>query len=154
MIDAVARYLIGALIGAALGALLVWKWAAADAERTLINWERAALNQRAAELQRIHKINQETLNGLDRDRARLRARLAAGWRPTIPAASGVPADGIPGTSGEPAAPVAAGLPAAAGDAAAELATCRVERAQLIADGQETVLRCRALMGWVADVARN
>ena len=154
MKDALMRYAIGALLGFAFGALTLWQWAHRNVDRVLDDWDRAVQIQIDAERKRTQRIYKETIDGLTADRDQLRRRLASGWKPAIPTAPTLPASGVPDAApGTHAAP-AAGLPGAAGDAAGRLATCQAERERLIADGQETVLRCQALMGWVERVGSD
>lgn len=141
MTESLARYSIGLAIGIALGAIGTWKMAHDSADRVLSDWERAVEAQRAAEKKRTDAINRETIHGLTNAYASLRARMDAGWRPTIPAASSVSPGGVSQTPAGTDETATAELPAPAGN-----------EARLIEDGQATVLQCQALQEWVEKVS--
>lgn len=148
MRDEPTRYLIGCFLGAAIGALAVWQWAHDDADRVLRDWEAAAVAQQAAEKKRTDKITEDIRNGHAHAVADLRRRLAAGWRPTITAAAGVPAGRIPGATGGTDEGTADHVPDPSG-----LEACSAERARLIGDGAETTLQLLSLQAWVLGVGR-
>jgi hypothetical protein len=152
--DEFIRYFVGVVLGALIGALLVWRIAHDDADKTLADWESAVHAQKEAEVRRVNEINRRVVDGLDRDRTELRRRLAAGWKPTIPAAPGVPAGRVSNATCGTDETTPAGIPDTGGNEAVELAICEGERERLIQDGQETVLICNRVMGWIEDVARS
>jgi hypothetical protein len=155
ILDTSARYLIGCLLGAAIGALAVWQWAHDDADRVLRDWEAAATNQQAAERKRADAINRRVQDGHTRDLTELRRRLLAGWRPAIPAAAPVPAGDLPNAAAGSDAGAAEHLPSAGRSAAeVELATCTAERARLIGDGAETTLQLLSLQRWIRAVGSD
>lgn len=150
MRDELARYAIGVALGAAIGALLVWRIAHDNADTVLRDWETAATNQQAAERKRAAAINRRVEDGHRVAVAELRRRLGAGWRPAIPASAGLPADRIPNAAAGPDERAGEHLPGAGRSAAAdELATCTAERARLIGDGAETTLQLLSLQSWVS-----
>ncbi len=154
MRDEAIRYAIGVALGAAIGALLVWRIAHDDADAVLRDWEAAATNQQAAERQRAAAINRRIEDGHAAALSELRRRLAAGWRPAIPATSGLPADRIPNAPGGFDERAGDSVPGSGGSATeVELATCAAERARLIGDGAETTLQLLTLQGWVAEVSK-
>lgn len=148
MREELIRFAIGVAFGAIIGALAVWQWAHDDADKVLRDWEVAATTQQAAERKRTDRITEELRNGHAVAVAELRRRLVAGWRPTIHAASELPAGNLP----KPASGVDEGtadpVPGADG-----LAACEAERVRLIGDGAETTLQLISLQAWVAGVSR-
>jgi hypothetical protein len=152
----ITEYIATITLSAALGAAIVWNAAHDSADETLEAWKRSVQEQNDAEVKRVAEINRRIIDGMDRDRAELRRRLAAGWKPTIPAAPSVSACEIPKPASGTDEATPAGIPDAEGDAdlLGELGVCLSERERLIADGQETVLQCNGLKKWIKGVVEN
>jgi hypothetical protein len=139
-----------ALICLGIGAFIGFSIADMRGKRTLEAWERASLEQREAQRAHDKRLLEETTRGLLDDRARLWARLRAGWQPTIPgpAPGGMPAGGAPDDSAGASGAAGTGVPAAAGDAG----VCAAERQRLIEDGQAAMIKCRRMRSMLRGLA--